>query len=699
MKRFGQVIVKKHILVLVVAVLLVLPAVMGIIGTKINYDMLSYLPKDLDTVKGAKVLKKEFGKGAFVFLIFEGMKDKQLLELKEKIKKVKHVNKVIWYDDVVDVNMPREFLSKKTYKMFNSGNSTVMAAFLDTDISDVGTTHAIKEIKSITRHQVLVSGMASAIMDSREVIAKQKPLYVGMGALLAALVLILFTESFLLPFVLMTSIGLAILYNMGTNSFFGEISFITASIASILQLAVTMDYSIFLWHEYKREKIIYPGDKQRAMSQAIHTTASVISGSSLTTVAGFIALCFMTFTLGVDMGLVMAKGVVLGVLASITILPALILMFDGLIEKTSHRGLLPDFSKLSKFIVDKRKIFAVLAGLILVPALFGYFKVNVYYDLLDGFPKNLHSIKAGDKLKKEFGLMSNTIILVDKNMNEGKIYSMVRELENVDGIKNVIGYSSLKEPLIPDEAFPKALKDKFVGNEHQMLLLPSAYKPATDEANKQTEKINQIVQKYDKKGMALGEVAATKRLVEVTDTDFKNVNVFSALAVFLIIFFVMRSFSLPVILIFVIQVAIFINLGIPYYTNYTIPFIAPIIIGSIQLGATVDYALLLTNKYLETRRDGLDKLKSAEVALKNSIKSIISSGMALFAATVGVAIISDIDQVRSLCQFMSRGAIISMIMVIFLLPALLVAFDKLICYTTKGFKKVIKGEQEHKLAN
>lgn len=688
MGSFGQKVVKLRIPILILGFLLLIPAAIGYFNTRINYDILSYLPSDIETMEGQDILLDEFGKGAFALVVVEDMDNKDVAALKEKIENVDHVESVIWYDSLSDLSVPMELVPSKYLEAFKTGDATLMAAFFDETSSADGSLDAVNEIRKLAKDQCFISGMTSVVLDTKNISNKETPMYVAIAAGLTFIVLSVFMDSFLIPFFFLLSIGMAIVYNLGSNIFLGEISFITQALTAVLQLGVTMDYSIFLWHSYSEEKHkgIY-SSKGEAMSHAINSTLVSVVGSSITTVAGFIALCFMSFTLGFDLGIVMAKGVVLGVIGCVTILPSLILTFDSAIEKTTHKSFNLNFIKrIAAFIVKFRLIFIALFLIILGPALYGYNNTKVYYNLTDTLPKDLGSVVANTKLEEEFNMNSVFMILADTNMTAKDSNSLITDIKNEDGIKFAMSFDSLVGTSIPEEAIPSSIRKMLKSNNYQLMLVGSEYKVASDDVNNQINVINSIVKGYDAKGMVIGEAPCTKDLIEITDNDFKTVSVVSIVAIFLIILFVFKSISIPVVLVTVIQFAIFINMGLPYYLDTTIPFIASVVIGTIQLGATVDYAILMTTRYKRERMLGLSKHDSVTIALSTSIPSIIVSALGFFAATFGVGIYSSIDMISSLCKLMSRGAIISMFVVILLLPSFLMAFDKIILHTSLGFK-------------
>lgn len=667
--------------------------------TRVNYDILSYLPKDIETMKGQDILLEDFGKGGFSLVMLDGMSDKEVSETKAEMMKIDHVADIVWYDTIADISLPKEILPENIYEFFNSDKSTLMAVLFDDTTSSDGTMDAIKEIRKVAGEQCFVSGMSAIITDTKDLAEKETVMYVVIATVLTSLVLAFTMDSFLVPVFFMLSIGFAILYNMGTNYFMGDISFITKALAAVLQLGVTMDYSIFLWHSYKENQDKYPNDKNRAMAHAISNTFVSVAGSSVTTVAGFLAMCFMTFTLGLNLGIVMAKGVILGVICCVTVLPSMILTFDKAIEKTSHKNLLPNLEKPAKFIVKRCGVFAVLFVVILIPALYGYTHYDVYYNLDKTLPDDLSSVVANTKLSEEYSMESTHMILADANMSSKDVVHMNNEMKKVDGVSLVMNLEEVIGPTIPQEVIPDSIKSILKSDKWQLMLVGSEYPVASDEVNNQISQLNDIIKKYDKSAMLIGEAPATKDLIDITDRDFKVVSIVSIGVIFLIIAIVMKSISIPIILVAVIEFAIFINLGIPCYTGTVLPFVASIVIGTIQLGATVDYAILMTTRYKKERMLGKTKRESIETALSVSMQSIIVSALGFFAATFGVGVYSSIDMISSLCTLMSRGAIISMFTVILILPSMLMIFDKLILKTTAGMKKIAVDEKLKKKQN
>lgn len=685
MKTFGKGVVKLRIPILVISLLLLIPSVFGIVSTRINYDILSYLPKDIETMKGQDILMDEFGTGAFSICVVEGMDNKGISALHEQIEAVPHVKAVIWYDSIADLSVPMQILPDDVQEKFVNGEDTMMMVMYDTSMSSDETMEAVKQIRALADKQCFVSGMSAVVTDIKDICRQEMFAYVAIAAVLSCIILALTMDSFLAPVFFLLSIGMAILYNLGSNIVSGQICYITQALAAVLQLGVTMDYSIFLWHSYEENQERFPDDKKRAMSHAISNTLGSVLSSSTTTVAGFVALCFMTFTLGMDLGVVMAKGVLIGVVCCVTVLPSMILIFDKPISKTKHRPIIPDLGKIAPFVVKHYKIFVAVFLIVLGPALYGYTHTQVYYDLAGTLPKDLLSIQANAKVDENFRMNTTHILLFDSAMSQKDVGNMMDEMEAVDGVSSVLGLESVVGPSVPLEMIPEEAKEKFMSDNYQMMMISSEYKIASDEVNNQITELNTILKKYDSQGMLIGEAPCTKDLITITDKDFKVVSVVSIVAVFLIILLTFKSISIPVILVAVIEFAIFINMGLPAYTKTVLPFIASVVIGTIQLGATVDYAILMTTRYKKERSNGADKQEAVTIALATSISSIVGSALSFFAATVGVAFYSRIDMIGSLCTLMSRGAIISMFVAIFILPAMFMVFDKLICATSINF--------------
>ncbi len=689
MKKFGKLIVKLRIPILILSVLLLIPAAIGYFNTKVNYDILYYLPGDIDTMKGQDILLDDFGKGAYAMVVVDGMNKKNVSELVKKVEKVDHVASVISYNGIVGDGVPAEILPDKFRSYFENDDSgaTLFAIFFDDTTSSTETMDAIEELRDVTDKQCYIAGMSAVVTDTKSMSEKETPIYVLVAVLLVCVVLAIFMDSFLVPVLFMVSIGMAIVYNLGTNIFLGEVSYITKALAAVLQLGVTLDYSIFLWHSYKEEKEKNPGDHKEAMAVAIGNTLTSVVGSSITTVAGFIALCFMSFTLGLDLGIVMAKGVIFGVIGCVTILPSLILTFDKALEKTMHKEIMPNFDKPARWIVKHSWLFLIVFLGLLYPAIYGYNHTKVYYDLSDTLPDKLNCSQANKLLAENFDKTNSIyMILADTNLSKDDSIAMIDEIKKLDGISTAMSLDSLVGAELPTEMLPDSLVSELKGNEYQIMMISTNYAIASDEINDQIDKVDEIAKKYDAKSMVIGEAPCTKDLITITDKDFKTVSIVSIAAIFVIIFFVLKSISLPVILVAAIEFAIFVNMGIPYFTGTSIPFISSVVIGTIQLGATVDYAILMTTRYKRERAAGESKKEAISIALGTSIPSIIVSALGFFAATFGVGMIASVDMISSLCILMARGAIISMLVVIFILPSLFVLFDKLIINTSIGFK-------------
>ena len=689
--RFSKAVVKYRIPILILTVLLMIPSCLGMLGTRINYDMLDYLPDDMDTVIGQNELMEDFGKGAFSFIIVEDMPNKEVAKLKSQIEQVEHVDSVIWYDTLMDISVPMELLPDSVLKEFNTDHSTMMAVFFDSATSADVTMDAIRQIRSICGKQCFVSGMSALVTDLKDLCEQEEPIYVGIAVALACAAMLLLLDNWVVPFVFLASIGMMILLNLGTNYFMGEISYITKALSAVLQLAVTMDYSIFLWHSYCEEREKYD-DHNEAMAAAISHTLTSVIGSSITTVAGFIALCFMTFTMGRDLGIVMAKGVLLGVLGCVTVLPAMILLLDKPLQKTRHKPLIPSMNKFSQVVVRISALLLIVFVIVLFPAYKGYEATNdeVYYDMGQCLPEDMEYVIANNKLVDEFGIASTHMLLVDRTVPTPQIRKMIDEMEQVDGVKYILSMESIVGCRIPEEILPESVVDLMKSDRWELMLLNSEYKVASDEVNKQIGVLNEILKKYDQGGMLIGEAPCMRDMIQTTAHDFKVVNAVSIIAIFIIIALVEKSLSLPFILITVIESAIFVNLGLPHYLGQSLPFIAPICISTIQLGATVDYAILMTTRYKTERIQGKSKHDAVRIALASSIPSVIVSGMGLFAATFGVALYSNIDIIRSMCMLMARGAVVSMICVILVLPALLLLCDGIIRATTFDMRKLCR---------
>ena len=686
MVKVGKKIVKFRVPILILSIILLIPAVWGYVNTRINYDVLTYLPEDIETMQGQEIMTNDFGIGAFSMLMVDGMEDKEIVKLKEKVEKVDGVENVLWYDSLADISVPQSVLPSKLYDEYNTEDGTMMAVFFKDGTSSDETMKAITEIRKITGEQCFLSGMSAIVEDTKELAEKETPLYVLIAVALSALVLAITMESIFVPVLFLLSIGIAIVYNLGTNVFFGEISYITKALAAVLQLGVTMDYSIFLMHSYQEQQVRYNGDKERAMAHAISQTFSSVIGSSVTTVAGFIALCFMSFTLGKDIGIVMAKGVIFGVLVCVTVLPSMILCCDKLIEKTKHKPLLPDIGRISDKVTKRYVIYVVAFVILLFPAIYGNNHIGVYYNLDESLPKDLPSVIANTKLKEDYNMNTTHMILVDSSVAGSDVKKMSQEIEKVDGVKWVLGLDNLVGSGVPADMLPESVTGMLKNDKYQLLMVNSTYKVATDKVNKQIEQIDKIMDKYDKGAMLVGEGPLTKDLINITDTDFKRVSAVSIGIVFVIILLLFKSITIPVILVGVIEFAIFVNMGIPFYTGTKLPFVASIVIGTIQLGATVDYAILMTTRYQRERSRGAGKFDAITTAHKFSAQSIIVSALSFFAATIGVGLYSNIDMISSLCILMARGALISMVVVVLILPSLFMVFDKIIVKTSKGFR-------------
>lgn len=688
MEKFGKVIVKLRIPILILSFLLLIPSAIGYFNTRVNYDILYYLPNEIETMQGQDILMDDFNKGAYAMVVVQNMDTKSTDRLIKKVENVDHVAQVISYTGIVGEDVPSEIVPSKFRKYFenDSTDTTLFAIFFDNTTSSDDTMNAIIQIREQTEGQAFISGMSAVVTDTKNLSEKETPLYVLIAVVLVCIVLAIFMDSFLVPVFFMISIGMAIVYNLGSNILLGEVSYITKALAAVLQLGVTLDYSIFLWHSYKEMKEIYPDDHKEAMAVAISNTLTSVVGSSITTVAGFIALCFMSFTLGLDLGIVMAKGVVFGVIGCVTILPSLILTFDRALEKTMHREIMPNFDKLATFIVNHSWIFVIVFVVLLGPAIYGQNHTSVYYDLSDTLPDDLACSQANRKLEENFDMNSIYMILADSSMSTDTANEMLDKLGDVDGVQFALGLDTALKSGIPQEFLPAKTVSELKGEDYQIMMIATDYKIASDEINNQISKVNDIVKSYDSKAMVVGEAPCTKDLITITDKDFKTVSAVSIVAIFVIILFVLKSISLPIILVSAIEFAIFVNMGIPYFTHTQIPFIASVVIGTIQLGATVDYAILMTTRYKKERSQGYAKKEAIQIALSTSIPSIIVSALGFFAATFGVGCIASVDMIGSLCTLMARGAIISMFVVIFILPSLFVLCDKLIINTSIGFK-------------
>lgn len=687
MKRFGEVIVKLRIPIIILSLVLLIPSVLGIINTRINYDILSYLPADLETMKGQDILMDEFGKGAYAIFVCNGMEQKDVSALKEKLEDVDHVDSVVWYDSLMDISVPTDMLPDSVKDVFYSSDEqgTLMFIFFDTTTSADETLDAVTEIRKVSGEQCFLSSMSAIVADTKQLIQEEMLWYVVIAAILTAVVLSVTMDSFLVPALILLNIGVSILYNLGTNVFKGEVSFITMALVAVLQLGVTMDYSIFLYSSFKEQKELC-ADRKEAMANAIAATIVSITGSSLTTVAGFIALCFMSFTLGMDLGIVMAKGVILGVLGCITLLPSLVLVWDKAIEKTSHRPVSLNTEGLSAFVLRHYKVFAIIMVILWIPALYGNSHTKVYYKLDQSLPQEMGSVQANQALSESFDMSSISMVLVDSELSHKDTVQMLNAMKQVDGVNFALGLDSVIGSLLPDEMVPQEARDMLESDNWKLMLVSSEYEIATDEVNEQCDILSDIVKSYDPDGMLIGETACTKDLIDVTAHDFAVVSSVSIGAIFILILLVLKSVTLPFVLVLVIELAIYINMGTSFYLGQTLPFIASVCVGTIQLGATVDYAILMTTRYKKERMEGHSKEEAANIALSTSIHSVMASALGFLAATVGVGIYSSADLIGSICMLLARGAIISMVVVIFILPSMYMIFDKLICKTTAGMR-------------
>lgn len=685
--RLSKAVVKNRVLILIVALLLLIPSVLGMVNTRINYDMLDYLPEDMDTVIGQNELLDEFGKGAFSLIVVEDMPAKDVAALRKRIEAVEHVDSAVWYDSLTDLSVPMEILPEKIYNEFNNGNATMLAVFFDSSTSADVTMDAIREIRAIAGKQCFVTGMSALVTDLKDLCEQEEPIYVALAVACACLAMMILLDSWLAPLIFLASIGICIVINLGSNYFLGEISYITKALSAVLQLAVTMDYSIFLWNSYNEQRT-HIEDKNEAMAKAIHETFVSVLGSSITTIAGFIALCFMSFTMGRDLGIVMAKGVLLGVIGCVTVLPSLILLFDRPLQRTRHKALIRNANGFARKITKTFPVFLAVFVALAIPAYMGYAKTNeeVYYDMGQCLPQDIDYVIAHSKLADDFDIASTHMLLVDANLPSRDVRNMKREMEQVDGVKYVLSLESVVGSRVPEEVLPDSVRSILKSDRWELMLINSEYKVASDAVNDQIDSLNAILKKYDPSGMLIGEAPCTKDMIETTGHDFQVVNLFSIIAIFVIILLVEKSLSLPVILIAVIELAIFINLGLPHYLGQSLPFIAPICISTIQLGATVDYAILMTTRYKAERVSGKSKYEAVSTALATSVPSIIVSGMGLFAATFGVAVYSNIDIVSSMCMLMARGALISVVCVILMLPAFLMLLDGVVRHTTLNMK-------------
>lgn len=687
MVKTGKWIAKHRVLIVLIGILLLIPSVIGTIKTRINYDILSYLPESLETVKGQDVMVDEFGTGAFSMVVVEDMPMKDVQKLKNQFAEIEHVKKVLWYDDIADISVPSSMMPKDLKDIFFADDSTMMLVLFDNTTSSDEAMEAVTNMRAIVDKQCFISGMSGVVTDIKNLCLQELPIYVAIAALFSFIVLELTGTSFVVPILFLLCIGISILYNMGTNIFLGEISYLTQALVAILQLGVTMDYSIFLLNSFEENKKRFPDDKERAMGHAIANTFKSVAGSSVTTVAGFLALCVMTFALGRDLGIVMAKGVLIGVVCCVTVLPAMVLVFDKAIEKTRHKPLVKSLDKPSAFITKHYKVWVVIFLVLLFPSIYGNNHTQIYYNIARSLPSTLDCNVANDEVKAQFDVSNMHIVMMDRDMDSKQKKKMMEEIGNVKGVKSTISMSSLLGPTIPESMIPENLRSMLQSDEYELAFVSSEYESATDEVNEQVKAIDKIVKSYDKDGMVIGEAPLMKDLQDVTDADLVNVNVLSIGAIFIIILLIFKSISLPIILVAVIEFAIMLNMAIPYYQGTSLPFVASIVIGAIQLGATVDYAILMTTRYQKERQNGKDKKEAISIAHKTSMPSIISSGLSFFAATFGVACYSQVEMIGSICTLLARGAIISMVVVILILPAMFMIFDKLICKTSIGFLK------------
>lgn len=682
MKKISRAIVKLRIPILILSLILVIPALISYSRMKVNYDMLSYLPQNIDTMKGQNIMVDEFHSGAFSEIVVEGMTDREVANLKKKIENVDHVKNVLWYDSVMDITVPKQILPQELYDKFNNGDATMMFVVYDNTSAAEDTTQAVREVRALCDKNCFVAGITPVLIDTQELSDREAPVYVILAVIFATVILMLSMDSFAVPFVFLLSIGIAILYNMGTNNILGSISYVTKALAAVLQLGVTLDYSIFLWHSYE-EHLETESDRNEAMADAIQATFSSVIGSSITTIAGFIALCFMSYTLGMDLGLVMAKGVLFGVLACITILPSMVLIFDPILQKTKHRPLIPEYNGLGYWVLKRFPVFLIIFFLLVIPGIYGNNHSKIYYNLDRTLPKTFESIIANDKLQDDFNMSTTDMLMLNADIPAKDVQKLTKDLENVDGVSYVLGVNSLKGAGIPDEMIPDEIRNDLMNDKWQVLLIGSEYQVASDEVNEQCDTIKSLAKSYDPDSLLVGEAPATYDLITTTNRDIIMVNSVSVGIIFVIILLVFRSISIPFILVLVIEGGIMINMGIPYYMGTQVPFIASIVIGTIQLGSTVDYAILETTRYLRERRNnGQSKSEAVRIAVRTSSKSIFVSALSFFGATFGVGIYSTIDLIRSICIMMARGALISMGCVIFVLPGFLMIFDKLILKTT-----------------
>jgi len=693
LKRFSQWLVKHRVAVIILCLLLMIPSVMGMSATKTKYDLLYYLPSDLETVQGQDILLEEFGKGAFSLMVTDGLSEVEQADLEEAISEIDHVESVIGWASLTKGSLPSEILPDEWRSLFENGECRLVAIFFDDTSSSENTMEAIENIRKAAGEKCFIAGMSAIVTDTKMMVEEQEAVYVGIAVALCCLVLVITMDSFLLPLIFLLCIGVSILWNMGSNYFLGEISYITKAVAAVLQLAVTLDYSIFLWHSYKEQKEKIE-DRDEAMAEAMQLTLSSIVGSSLTTVAGFVAICFMSFTLGKDLGIVMSKGVILGVLGTVTLLPCVIRLLDGAIEKTSHKPLLPDLDGIGRFVTKHYKLLCVILLLLVFPAFYGYHHAEVYYDMSSVMPEELESVIASEKLKENFDVSTTHLLLVDADVSQKDVREMSEEMRGVDGVQSVLGLDSLLGAGIPESILPDEVVSKVKNGGYQLMLINSEYIVSSDEVNAQIDELNKILKKYDEGGMLIGEAPCTKDLIACTDRDFTVVSLISILAIFVIILFVEKSLTLPVVLVGVIELAIAVNLCIPYYTGKILPFVGPILVSTIQLGATVDYAILMTTRYKQNRLGGLDRTEAVENAVASSAQSILVSGFGFFAATFGVGLYASVDIISSMCLLISRGALCSVVVVLFLLPAVLMLLDPVLIRTTLDLRKITKTKEE-----
>ena len=702
---FGRFVVRFHIPILIIALLLLIPCTIGYIHTRVNYDLLTYLPSDMETVQGQNILMDDFGKGAFSIVVVEGMDDQDVANLKSEIEQVPHVDTVLWGDELTTSNIPSEVIPSEYNDKINSGDAQMLAVFFDTSTSSDDTLSAIEQIRGLSDQQVYVSGMSALVTDLKNLAEREEPVYVGVAVLGAVIALLALTDSWLIPFIFLASIGIAIMWNLGSNYFMGDISYITKALAAVLQLAVTMDYSIFLWHAFTEQRENYPGDNDQAMTVAIGDTLTAIVSSALTASAGFLALCFMSYTLGSDLGIVMAKGCLLGLLGSVTTLPALILIFDKALEKTRHRTLIPSAKRLCTSVTKNYWVYLLIFVIVLIPAAYGYANKPVYYnftniltggDISKMNPDDLKFYTANTKVEDDFNVATTEMVLCKADMSHADAKEMLSRIDDVDGVQYALGYDSLVGGNIPDEAVPQEAKDALKSGDYQLILINSSYEVSSDECNAQIDEINTIIKEYDSDSMLIGEAPATKDLISVTDTDFKVVDWVAIISIILILLIVFKSISLPAILVFVIEFAIMINLGLPFYMDDPMPFLAPVCISTIQLGSTVNYAILMTTRYRKERYDGEGKKSAVTIAMTTSLPSIVTSAVSFFAATFGVALYSNVSLISSMCTLMARGAIISMLSVLFILPAFFMLLDNVIIHTSRYFRPEIEEAKHHK---